>query len=468
MFLISDDVWTLIGAQKRFMELGRTGQSKTANFNEKSEFPLDFSHERGAFFQNTENRNAQDNGFVQGVLSQTGAQNKGYQPNSFLSGNFNQYITDTRPSYSNVPFFQGGFSQGVSAGESYPQSSYMQGLDTGISNLSSNVIQQGPNTTNTNASSAHPSPNDKSQPFTQSEAELIKEMLSSSQIQDVFKDSTTVSLKDRVKPKEEKETADKKKEEAAKRKRERRPETWQRNIKKKLKTEGKAYVNARGKLVPEKKLMPVDCSKCKQKCSEKISEETRQKIFDWFWKLGSYTAQKEFVVSRVTQVQTKTSKRRHVHRLFSFEINGDYVSVCKPFFSKTLGIGDSYIYKAFEQKARDLFVQDGRGKHAPVNKTTEAQIDHVHNHLECHLSGFSNNRPLPKGIHAVKWYDEYIRMCHDTDQKPVSKHIYRKIFQEYTLKFPKSPEKKNTCEKGSANPSESADQQSESKQILVS
>lgn len=438
LFLLSEhDVWTLLGAQKRFIEIGRANQNKGV-FNEKGDYPIDFSHERGNYFPaqaGTSDRGAaQDNSFVQGILSQGGNQSKSYQPNTFLHGNFSSQY-DSRPNFHTGTFFQGGFSQGLPGSESFPQPNFMQGVDA-TANMGNPMITV-PQTSMTVSPTGVS--HDKNNGISQSEADLIKEMLNSTPVQEAIHSSGKIN-KDKFKSKEK---VDKDKD-SLKKKRERRPETWQRNVKKKLKTEGKAYVNAKGKLVPAKKMMKVDCTKCKQRCTEKISEETRKKIFEWFWKLGSYTAQKEFVVSRVTQVATKTSKRRHVHRLFSFEINGKYESVCKPFFSRTLGIGDSYIYKAFEQKARDLFVQDGRGKHAPVNKTSEEQIDSVHKHLDSYLSEYPLHSPLPKSIHAVKWYDEYISMCGNEDKKPVSKHIYRKIFQEYARKYPSPPEKKKS------------------------
>lgn len=454
--LCSDDVWSVIGNQKRFFELSRVIPTKPQiSYSDKGDYPLDFSHERGSYFpaqqHATENRqNSQEASFIQGILNQGSNQNKGYQTNnSFLNGSFGSYMTENRSNYANGSFFHGGFTQNVPGSESYPQPSFMSGMDVPVnSNLGSNPIS----VQNSVIPTPQPSTHHKNSTLSQSEDDIIKEMLTSAPLADVFKDSTQ-----RMKIEKGKEDAiSMKKDLLDKKKRERRPDTWQRNIKKKLKTEGKAYINARGKLVPAKSMRPVDCTNCKQKCTEKISEETRQKIFDWFWRLGSYTAQKEFVVSRVTQVQTKTSKRRHVHRLFSFDINGKYESVCKPFFSRTLGIGDSYIYKAFEQKARDLFVQDGRGKHAPVNKTSEEQIEFMHQHLNHCLSSYPTDRPLPKNIHAVKWYDDYTKLCSDRGQKPVSKHIYRRIFQEFVRRYPPNPAIKKKASESNESAGESS------------
>ncbi|XP_052767720.1 uncharacterized protein LOC128208260 [Mya arenaria] len=435
--ICSDDVWTLLGAQKRFLEIGRQQNHNKSN----GDYPIDFSHERANYFPTqtiTTDRGGQDNAFVQGILSQSN-QNKSYQNNPLFQTPFGQF--DSRQNSST--FFQGGFNQGVTGTDAYPQPNFMSGMDV-TANSHSNQTVGVPS----HAISIVPSVSDKPNGMNQTEDDLIKEMLSSTAIPE----GLTIKPVGNAKKSPKAKFVESDKSDAAKKKRERRPETWQRNIKKKLKTEGREYVNAKGKLVPAKAMRPVDCSKCKQRCTDKISEDTRKKIFDWFWKLGSYTAQKEFVVSRVTQVATRTSKRRQVHRLFSFEINGKYESVCKPFFARTLGIGDSYIYKAFEQKARDLFVQDGRGKHAPVNKTSLEQVETMHSHLDRHLVEYPTNQPLPKNVHAVKWYDEYVVCCTEEGKKPVSKHIYRKIFQDYTKRFPPQPEKKKVDQSSQDKP----------------
>ncbi|XP_045205764.2 uncharacterized protein LOC123557984 [Mercenaria mercenaria] len=312
-------------------------------------------------------------------------------------------------------FFHGGFSQKLTGTQSF--------------NAEANDMDR-PMITVPQISVSVPLTHDNNNDITQTEAEVIKEMLRSARVQELMNSPG--------KPSEEIFTNKEKgeKEKYFIRNRERRPDTWQSNIRKTLKTMGKAYVSARGKLVPAKHLQPIDCTKCKQRCTEKILEETRKVIFEWFWKLGSYTAQKEFVLSRVKQVATKTNKLRQVHRLFSFEINGKCVSVCKKFFTRTLGISGSYIRKAFEQKAQNVFVQDGRGKSVPSNKTSEEQIDSVHNHLDIYLEKYAFDKSQQNSISAVKWYDEYKTVCCEENKKPVSIHMYRRIFKDYVRKYP--------------------------------
>ena len=111
------------------------------------------------------------------------------------------------------------------------------------------------------------------------------------------------------------------------RKRKATPDNWKRNIRKRLKLSGKQYVSAKGKLVKEKKVKLCDCSKCRFKCTSKISEEYRDEIFQYFWSLISYERQKEFVCSRIEEKKTKTyinedgekqPKKKHFHRKYSF------------------------------------------------------------------------------------------------------------------------------------------------------
>ncbi|KAH3698097.1 hypothetical protein DPMN_085614 [Dreissena polymorpha] len=57
------------------------------------------------------------------------------------------------------------------------------------------------------------------------------------------------------------------------RKKTRNPEKWKRNVRKLLKSEGKEYVSATGRVVAPKKVHSHSCLKCRFKCSEKFTEE---------------------------------------------------------------------------------------------------------------------------------------------------------------------------------------------------
>ena len=72
------------------------------------------------------------------------------------------------------------------------------------------------------------------------------------------------------------------------RKRKSKPHEWKRNIKKTKKLSGLEYVNEAGKTVPGRKLKEMDCSKCKSKCSQKVTQEDRQLNFRTYWNLSTY------------------------------------------------------------------------------------------------------------------------------------------------------------------------------------
>lgn len=70
------------------------------------------------------------------------------------------------------------------------------------------------------------------------------------------------------------------------RKRVRRCDTWKKNIRKMKRTMGEKYTSdTTNKEVGEKSVQPINCPKCRLKCSDKISAEQRQMIFQELYRL---------------------------------------------------------------------------------------------------------------------------------------------------------------------------------------
>lgn len=171
------------------------------------------------------------------------------------------------------------------------------------------------------------------------------------------------------------------------------PSEWKKNIRKKLKLAGKQYENSQGKQQRQrgKYLKPVDCSKCKRRCTEKVDEQKREDIFTTFYGMQSYERQKDFVCRHITQTETKTylgadkqpvPKKRQQQRYYHFTVDGCMIPVCKSFM-KTLDIGNAYIEHAITNSKDGSFCgEDGRGKHAPANKVPDEQISGVKRHIE--------------------------------------------------------------------------------------
>jgi len=55
-------------------------------------------------------------------------------------------------------------------------------------------------------------------------------------------------------------------------------------------------------------LQPIDCGKCKYKCSEKLDETMRQDIFAAFWDLGDYERQRQFLCQHVIEKPTVSNQ----------------------------------------------------------------------------------------------------------------------------------------------------------------
>jgi hypothetical protein len=158
------------------------------------------------------------------------------------------------------------------------------------------------------------------------------------------------------------------------RKRKATPDEWKKNTRKKLRMSGKEYVSQRGKIVLGKMVKSVNCSSCKFKCSENISEQNRQKLIELFWSLNTYERKKYFIISRIDEKQTRRyiepdketgqKSKRDIHRSYFFDIDGTKTVVCKKFFKQTLYVGDAYIDNAMKNQSGGVFTgEDKRGKH---------------------------------------------------------------------------------------------------------
>ena len=108
-------------------------------------------------------------------------------------------------------------------------------------------------------------------------------------------------------------------------------------------------------------VQPVDCSKCRLKCSEKIEEEQRQIIFETYWELGDYSKQRHFICTHVEQNEPKrikvlSKRKRSVSQLFHLTIGQEKIRVCKNFFLKTLNIGKKAVDYAIKNKSHGVFI----------------------------------------------------------------------------------------------------------------
>jgi hypothetical protein len=134
------------------------------------------------------------------------------------------------------------------------------------------------------------------------------------------------------------------------RKKQANPEKWTRNVRKSLHLQEKEYISQTGKRVPPKQVRPVDCTKCKYKCNDRISAENRVELFNTFYLLADYERQKDFICANIRQKKTRiilnrpnkaVQNKRNVSRIYTFVVAGTVQQVCKRFFKATLCVGET-------------------------------------------------------------------------------------------------------------------------------
>lgn len=134
-------------------------------------------------------------------------------------------------------------------------------------------------------------------------------------------------------------------------KRQKHKENWTIIQRKKLKNEGKAYENYKGKQIAEKSLGETCGKTCRYKCTENIDANQREKIFTKFWKLGDRKKHSEFVIKyskkvpkgRNTTEETK-HKRENTFVYYLPNSEKEPKRVCRKMFLSTISSGENSNY----------------------------------------------------------------------------------------------------------------------------
>lgn len=154
-------------------------------------------------------------------------------------------------------------------------------------------------------------------------------------------------------------------------KRQKHKENWTIIQRKKLKNEGKAYENYKGKQIAEKSLGETCGKTCRYKCTENIDANQREKIFTKFWKLGDRKKHWEFVIKyskkvpkgRNTTEETK-HKRENTFVYYLPNSEKEPKRVCRKMFLSTISSGERIVTTAWKKYDGEIAVaEDKRGKY---------------------------------------------------------------------------------------------------------
>jgi len=140
---------------------------------------------------------------------------------------------------------------------------------------------------------------------------------------------------------------------------------WKDVKRKSLKNLGLSYVSRDGKEKPSKSLSLPCGNSCRLKCTEKIPNDLRQKLFDQFWSLGNRVRQWEYLANCCEKIIKRRittendSKRKCTIRYYLLNNMEDIIInkenkilVCKTMFLNTFSIGDGLIRTAKKSFSR--------------------------------------------------------------------------------------------------------------------
>ena len=236
------------------------------------------------------------------------------------------------------------------------------------------------------------------------------------------------------------------------RKRKQKKDNLKRSVLKERQCRGLDYVSAKGGKNPERrKIKSQNCSKCRFKCNENLSDKDRQTINESYYNLGSYSRQRDFIcqmVDEVTPVRCKGKKK--VSRQFHLIASNRRIRVCRDVLS-TLNIGTKTLLYTVENKKGMVSKEDQKGKHRPANKTDDGILDSVRTHIELfpqmeahYVRKDSKRKYLPAGLNINCMWNMYKKKCLQNNQKYASAGKYRAIYcNEYNYSFYKP--KKDQC-----------------------
>lgn len=238
------------------------------------------------------------------------------------------------------------------------------------------------------------------------------------------------------------------------------PESWNKNVRKKLRNTGQAYMSVRGQYRTARQVRPKDCSNCKKACNTKFPEAERQKIHKTYWALGDNEKQKLFISTLVEEmpvaaVRTKAEKsRRSVTRQYFFRSGRTKLAVCKGFFLATLDISETVVSGIVKNRDETSYFprESLQGKTKASRGRPEEVKELIRQHIRSYIQLDYTPAPaspkkkrktavaavhyIPAGLNAKRLYEAYVQHCQWNDTKPEKLWLYREILtKDFNVKF---------------------------------
>ena len=133
--------------------------------------------------------------------------------------------------------------------------------------------------------------------------------------------------------------------------------------------------------VPPAQFVPC---KCKNKCSENFSIESREKMHAQYWSMEFYDQHRQFEVDTVLLQRNKKWYLENLenHGTISPENRRmGLLSECKNVYYNALQVKEKFVRVAVSSATTGIAKQDPRCKRAPANKTKAGNLQMVHARL---------------------------------------------------------------------------------------
>lgn len=203
---------------------------------------------------------------------------------------------------------------------------------------------------------------------------------------------------------------------------------------------GLSYKTAKGKLIKDRRCIPLES--CRMKCREKLKYSDQYNIFKRYWSLGSYNARVLYISGlmelkdvKFRSAKTISNKKRSHSCSYHVDVNGISTSVCQKCFRFIHGETDNFLKTVMKKKLNtdeNLNLLDKRGKTVPLSKISESKIAEIKNHIysfPAYVSHYSRRHTSQKyfssDLNISKLYKLYTEKYNDS----VSLTKYTEIFK---------------------------------------
>lgn len=134
---------------------------------------------------------------------------------------------------------------------------------------------------------------------------------------------------------------------------------------------------------------PCKNKRCQNACAKIFTEQERHDIFKYYWGLGNYQRQRDWLLSCIKESEVKrrrtNTENSRRNRTFKYYItwNGKENQICQQFILKTLCISQMVLRYTKDNAGDKIFSKtDQRGKHDPRHKTSIEDKNRVHEFIK--------------------------------------------------------------------------------------